>query len=161
MPIDTDSEAWENGAMVDPVEVSISDFLTNNSDSAFSLEEIDEHILQDSPEPVPNSLLPDGSDTGEPEAARRAYLLIALERLIWQSRVTFRQVQDASDDGEEEIYYTTSDRQTFWPIAELDKIGGSIKERIEQTEDEFDDELSDLEDRLSRLEYRVQQELRR
>lgn len=163
MPLDTGSEEWQKAGGNDPLEVQINDILTNNSDKAYSVSELDDLIVEDTPEVFPDRLTGDGSIEGA-KAARQGIIATILEKKYWHSELSFRFVTNGAD-AESGLYYTWNGTG-FSPVAELDEVknvkpdypGGILSSRFKQIEEDVDDDVSELENRISQLEYRIRQE---
>ena len=85
--------------------------------------------------------------------------------MYWRSEVTFRRV---SPEGKADAgLYFTSDGTGIAPVAEIDEVSdpdpdspfGTLSGRFREVEDEIDEEMSDLEERIDWLEFRVREEL--
>ncbi|NLV03832.1 hypothetical protein [Haloferax volcanii] len=163
MPIQTDSETWSNASSEDSIKVEINNLL--GGDKAYSIKEIDDHLVDEVPHLFPSSLT--GSDAIEgAEAARQSIITNILEEEYWRSGASFKYVS-GDGDAEEGLYYTLSG-VGFSPVAELDDIktdvdqkSGILRSRFKNTESKLGDEIAELEERLSNLEYRFHEEIGR
>ena len=145
MPIDTDSDKWQDGGTFDPLRVEINNFL--NDGEAYTLEEIDEYLSNNEKQVFPTQLLGDDESA---KSVRIAFVANQLERLRWLDHVDARRV-----DGE--IYYSTGEEFRY-PLPE---IRYEIPDQIEEVEKKLEDEKSELEERIGYLEHRFQQEIGR
>jgi hypothetical protein len=164
MPIDTDSEVWKSADTYDPITVEINSFLSNNKDQAFSIREIEEHLLGEHQHLFPNQLVGDDALEGA-KAARQSIIANILEYRYWRSEVTFQYISGDRDSAVG--LYFTWDGVGISPIAELDEVSdpnpdspfGTLSSRFRQIESDLDEEVSELEERLSHVEYRLREEL--
>jgi hypothetical protein len=161
MPIDVESDAWQNAVTEDPIEAKVAGLLSKNQDKAYSIAELDDYLCEECPHVFPADLT-ENEDVDAAEVARQAMIANILEDLYWHEEVTFRTV--TGDDAEPGLYYT-------WrgvginPIAELDEVSdpnpdspfGTLSSRFRQ----IDDDVDELERRLNQIERRVQDELGR
>lgn len=146
MPIDTTSEQWENGALLDRIGTEIGDkFLLNNPEKAYNVSEIVDWILENQPETIPRSLREKEDNDGV-----TALVAAALDRLDRRNFVDCKYV--SNNDGSGELYYTNSDHDTFYPNMD---IKHDILPRIEDLENDAEDIKESLDERLSKLEYEI------
>lgn len=164
MPVDTDSEEWKHAGRYDPITVEINSLLSNNEDQAFSIKEIEEHLLEDHQHLFPNQLVGDDALEGA-KAARQSIIANILEYRYWRSEVAFQYIS-GDRDSDAGLYFTW-DGPGLNPIAELDEVSdpnpdspfGTLSSRFQQIESDLDEEVSELEERLSHMEYRLREEL--
>lgn len=164
MPVDTDSQEWKSGGRDDPISVEISSLLSNNKEKAFSIQEIEEYLFDEYLHLFPNQLAGEGAIDGA-KAARQSIIANILERRYWQARVSFQYIA-GDGDADPGIYYT-DDGVGINPIAELDELSdpnpdspyGTLSSRFRQIEKDVDEEVSELEERISRMEYQIREEL--
>ncbi len=126
--------------------------------------EIEEHLLEDHPYLFPNQLV--GNDALEgAKAARQSIIANILEYRYWRSEVSFRHI---SGGGESDAgLYFTWDGVGINPVAELDEVSdpnpdspfGTLSSRFRQIESDLDKDVSELEERLSHVEYRLREGL--
>jgi len=146
MPIDADSETWGSGSLVDRLSTNIAHrFLMENPDTAYSVEEITEWVLEEHPELVPQTLR--DSDNNKEVMALVASVLDRLDRRRF---VTCKAV--VTEEGQTELYYKDADKDAHYPNVKLEH---EVPERFSDVEDD----VSDLEERLSNLEYQVRTEV--
>lgn len=163
MPVDTESEEWKNAGSDDPITVEITSLLSNNRDQAFSIKEIEEHLLEEHQHLFPNELVGDHAVDGA-KAGRQSIIANILEYRYWRSEVTFRYVS-GDDEGDAGLYFTW-DGPGINPIAELDEVSdpnpespfGTLSSRFRQIESDLNEEVSELEERLSYVEYQLREE---
>jgi len=164
MPIDVNSEKWKNGKTYDPIRVEIENLLFNNREQAFSITEIEEYILENHQQLFPHHLIGDDAVDGA-KAARQAILATVLDDEFWHSRVAFRHI---SDDSEAEVgLYFTWEGNGINPIAEVDEVKDpdpesplmTLETRFRHIEGDIEDEVAELHERISNLEYRLRDEL--
>jgi len=164
MPIDVNSEEWKNAGRYDPIWVEVNSFLSNNEHQAFSIEEIEEYLLEDHPHLFPASLIGDNTVDGA-KAARQSIVTNILKYRYWRSEVSFRNIPEEAD-AKTGLYFTW-DGVGINPIAEVDGVKDpnpdspfrTLSSRFRQIEQDVDEDVSDLEDRISHLESRVCEEL--
>lgn len=164
MPIGLDSDAWKNAERYDPLGVQIDSLLLNNKEQAFSIREIEEYLVEEYPHLFPGSLVGDDAIEGA-KAARQSIIANILEKIYWRAEVAFRYVPE-EDDVEAGLYFT-SDGPGINPIAEIDEVKnpdsdspfGKLSNRFREIEKDVDDDVSELEERINYLEYRLREEL--
>jgi hypothetical protein len=166
MPLNVESDRWENANRFDPIKVKIDDLLRNNDDKAFSIKEIEEHLLDNHERVFPDDLTGETSEAGA-KAARQSIVASILSRKYWKYEVEFRYY--AGDDETDPGLYFKADGVGVSPIVELEEAVGydsdsgslssSLANRFKEVEGEIDDEVSELEDRVEYLEFRIQEEL--
>ena len=164
MPVDLDSDAWKSAEGYDPLGVQIDSLLLNNKEQAFSIKEIDEYLVEEYPHLFPSELVGDNVIDGA-KAARQSIIANLLEEDYWRVKVTFRYVSGEGDV--EPGFYFTTDGPSINPIAEIDEVKnpdpdssfGKLSNRFRQIEEDVDDEVSELEERINYLEYRLREEL--
>ncbi|EMA31505.1 MULTISPECIES: hypothetical protein [Haloarcula] len=164
MPIDLDSDAWKDATTYDPLETEINSLFRDHQDQALSITEIESHLHENHAHLFPADLVGKDAVDGA-KAARQSIVATLLERMYWRSKVTFRRVspEDEADAG----LYFTSDGTGIFPIAEIDEVKdpdpdspfGTLSGRFREVEDEINEEVSDLEERVDWLEFRVREEL--
>jgi hypothetical protein len=164
MPIDLDSDVWKDASTYDPLKTEIHSLFGDHQEQALSIAEIESHLHENHAHLFPADLV--GEDTVDgAKAARQSIIATQLEQMFWRSEVTFRRV---SPEGEADAgLYFTSDGTGIAPIAEIDEVSdpdpdspfGTLSGRFREVEDEIDEEVSDLEERIDWLEFRVREEL--
>lgn len=164
MPIDTDSEEWKNADSLDPLLVEIRELLMGEENQAFSVAEIETHIVENHPHLFPAGMV--GGDAGEgTEAARQSIIANILLDRFWHSEFSFRHV--TGDNGAEPGLYFTYDGIGINPVVEIDdvrdpypdKSGGVLAGRFRDIERNVDEQISDLKGRINNLEHRIHHEL--
>lgn len=152
MPIDVDSEKWKEGRRLDPLEVHIADFLHNNQEQAFTLEEITDHIIEEEADAL---FILDGIDEEQTleEVDEGAYGLIKsrmamkLEELSWRNLVDWKVIgYDDTDIGV--IYFSHSDKESVYPLAKIQDVYPRKFSNIEE-------DIEDLADDVEELQYSV------
>ena len=143
MPVDIQSETWQNGNYFDNVHIHIEDFLRSNPNSAYSLDEIADYIIQNHDNTLPSKLLTQGS----PNEVIHTLIFSRLDELHWYGTVDSKVI-------EEEIYYT----YTGDGCDPLIEINIEIPERIDSVEKKFEREIKELEERVSYNEYKITEE---
>jgi hypothetical protein len=164
MPIDLNSDAWNDASTYDPLKTEIHSLFREHQEQAFSIAEIESHLHENYAHLFPADLVGKEAVDGA-SAARQSIIAILLERMYWRSEVTSRHV--APEDESEAGLYFTSDGIGIAPIAEIDDVsdpdsdsrGGKLSRRFREVEDEIDEEVSELEERIDWLEFRVREEL--
>ncbi|MDS0280356.1 hypothetical protein NDI85_21455 [Halomicroarcula sp. S1AR25-4] len=164
MPIDLDSDVWNDATTYDPVRTEINSLLWDHQEQALSIGEIESHLHENHAHLFPVDLVGENAVDGA-KAARQSIIATLLERMYWRSEITFRRVSP-EDEAETGLYFT-SDGTGIAPIAEIDEVrdpdsdsrGGKLSRRFREVEDEIDDEVSDLEERVDWLEFRIREEL--
>jgi hypothetical protein len=164
MPIDTDSEEWENAKTRDPLLVEIRSLLSGGENQAFSIDEIETHLSENYPHLFPPALV--GEDAGpEAKVARQSVVVNILLERYWHSEFSFRYV--TGDNGAEPGLYFTYDGLGINPVAEIDSVtdpypdssGGVLTGRFRDIERNVDEQISDLKGRINNLEHRIHHEL--
>lgn len=164
MPIDLDSDVWNDASTYDPLTTEIHSLFRDHQDQALSIREIESHLHENHAHLFPADLVGENV-TGGARAARQSIIALLLERMYWRSEVTFRRVSP-EDEAEAGIYFT-SDGTGIAPVAEIDEVEdpdpdspyGTLSGRFREIEHEIDEEVSDLEERIEWLEFRVREEL--
>lgn len=164
MPIETDSAAWEEAESHDPLEVEITQLLSNNADQAYSIAEIEAYLLDEYAHLFPDRLAGDDAVVGA-QAARQSIIMAILQRRYWNSVVRFKYVTE-SDTAEPGVYCRW-DGPGIQPIAEIDEVNDpdpdsprlTLESRFRSIEEELDEEIEELDDRVDWLEFRVREEL--
>jgi len=164
MPVDTDSEEWKSADTYDPITVEINSLLTDNRGQAFSIEEIEEHLVAEHQHLFPDQLVGDDAIDGA-KAGRQSIVANILEYRYWRSEVSFRYVPNKTDT--DAGLYFTWDGIGINPIAEVDEVEdpnpespfGTLRGRFRQIENDLDEKTSELEDRLAHIEYQLREEL--
>lgn len=164
MPIDVNSDQWKNAGTFDPIGVKITSLLSDNKEQAFSIREIEEYLLEEHQQVFPESLVGDDAIDGA-KVARQSIVTNILEDRYWRSQVTFRYISK-EDDAEAGLYFTW-EGIGINPIAEVDDVKdpdpdssfGTLSGRFRQIEQDVDEEVSELEERISFLEFRIREEL--
>ncbi|WP_280585072.1 hypothetical protein [Halorubrum sp. Boch-26] len=163
MPIDTNSDIWKESGSDDPLRVHITELLSNNSEEAFSIKEIDEYLIENYQHLYPTDLTGEDSITGA-TAARQSIVSNILLNRYWHAEVRFNYIS-----GEGQIdsgLYFTWEGGGIYPIAEIDDVTDvgsdsphmTLESRFRQVEADLNEEVSELEDRLDYLEYQVHRE---
>ncbi|WP_089818324.1 hypothetical protein [Halomicrobium zhouii] len=163
MPIDLNSDMWKNARSYDVIGTEITSLLTDHREQAFSVKEIEEHLYNEHQHLFPDDLVGDDPIDGA-KAARQSIVSNILEYRYWRSEVTFQYVSE--DDVNPGLYYTWKG-VGISPIAEIDDVTdpnpdspfGVLSSRFRQIEKDVDDDVSDLEERISHLEYRFREEI--
>lgn len=164
MPIDVNSDEWKNAGSYDPIEVEIDSLLSNNKEQAFSIKEIEEYLLENHQHLFPDGLVGEDAVEGA-KAARQSIIANILENKYWHLEVSFKYISEEADP--EAGLYFTWDGVGISPIAEVEEVNdpnpespfGTLSSRFRQIEDDLDKEVSELEDRIAGIEYRLRQEL--
>lgn len=159
-----DSDAWENAGRYDPIEVEIDSLLSDYKNQAFSINEIEEHLHGEHQHLFPDQIV-GGKVVDGAKAARQAIVATILEKKYWHSEVKFRYVSEA-ENAEPGLYFTWNG-PGINPIAEVDDVSDpdpespwmTLSGRFQQIEKDVEGEMSDLEDRVDWLEFRVHEEL--
>lgn len=164
MPINTDSEEWKNADVFDPIRTEIDNLLSQ--DTAYSVKEIEEYIVHNSEHVFPADLVGDEAVEGA-KAARQSIIASILSRMYWRYAVEFRHY--SGDDEIDSGLYFKSDGAGINPIVELEMAVGydseeaalssSLETRFDEVEDDIDEEVSELTDRIDFLEHRIREEL--
>jgi len=166
MPIDVDSERWDEAALIDPIKTKINQVLRKDKTRALSISEIDDRITENDPFVFPNDLVGEDAIPGA-AAARQSAIVSILSRMYWQYEVGIRYY---SGDAETEPgIYVKSDGTGINPVLELEgavgwdndsrSLSSSLSNKFDEVEDQVDEEVAELEDRVQYLESRVQEEL--
>lgn len=145
MALDVDSEAWESGNMIDPVEIEVDNLLQSNQDQAFTALEIMEFLKDEQPQVFPQKLL---SSSEHAEWACLSLVVSRIEKMAWYDHLEMRSI-----DGD--LYYSYSS-EGHYPIADIEY---EIPSRINEVESKIGDEVDGLEERINYLENQVQEEL--
>lgn len=162
MPIDIESKKWESADHFDPIKVKIEDLFLNNRDKAFSIKEIEEQILNNHERVFPDDLVGNDAIDGA-KAARQSIIASILSRKYWRYEVEFRYYP--GDDETEPGLYFKSDGVGVNPVVELEEAVGydsdtaSLSSSLANQFEEMDEDVSELEDRIDYLEFRLQEEL--
>lgn len=164
MPIDLNSEEWENANSDDSLRVKIEELLWRNQNKAYSVREIEEHLLENNLHLFPADLVGDNAVEGA-RAARQSIIANLLDNRYWHGEVSFQSISEGSDI--EPGLYFTSDGPGISPIAEIDEVKdadpdsdwGKLSKRFRQIEGDADEEISELKERISYLEFRVREDL--
>lgn len=149
MPIDTDSERWQNSDVFDWTAVHVREFLSEGE--AYSLDEIAHELLEEKPSVIPQSLR-------EEPSLFKAYLFRVLERQSLRNLIDDRVV--TTPEGDTDIYYTESNKSGVFPLAKIQDIYPQQFDSINKGLDETDEELAEIRDRIQTLEYQFRQEHR-
>jgi len=164
MPIDIESDAWSNAERYDPLRTAITELLSDNREQAFSIREIEEHLLDNHSDLFPDQLTGDKA-VGEAKAARQSIIATVLEDRFWHLQVSFRYVS-GGDDHDSGLYFTW-DGSGISPVAELDEVStpendnslSILSSRFKQIEEDIDEDMADLEERIDFIEFRIHEEL--
>lgn len=138
MPIDTNSEKWEDGRWIDTIRIEINNIFRADPEKAFTLDEITELLTKKKPHVFSDSLMGDDEVS---VASRRSLVASRLERLEWLDHVEIRTI-----DGE--LYYGGGEKYHHL----IHDVNVELPREIETLEDDLEDKLSDLEYRMSRIE---------
>mgnify|MGYP000067648270 CR=1 FL=1 len=152
MPINTESDTWTNGRRIDHLEIEIQNLLRRNSEKAYTATEIISILKEEEPQVFPDKLL---AENEQAEWSCIALVLSRLEKLVWVDHVDVRSVESSESDTGKELYYAYNEEGRY-PLAELEI---DIPEKLNDLEEEIEGETDELEDRLKRLEYRVNEKL--
>ncbi|WP_367996230.1 hypothetical protein [Haloferax volcanii] len=147
MPINTDSDEWKNGHRFDWTAVHIRSILSE--DEAMTLDEIADELLEQKPDIIPKTVREDGR-------ALKTYLYRVLERQSRRDLVEDRAVTES--DGTVEIYYANSGKPGVFPLAEIIDNFPRRFSKLEKELESTDDEVNELEGRLTQLEYQFREE---
>ncbi|RKD87675.1 hypothetical protein ATJ93_4577 [Halopiger aswanensis] len=150
MPINTDSDNWENGQRPDPLEVHIRKFLADNSEQAFFLDEIVDHVLENEANSL--FLLEEiGGEVGEKTRDLvKTRVAAKLEELNWRQCITWRIVEQ--DDGGRRTYFSYSDDETISPLSAVHDEFPANFNSIERNLEHLSDDIEDLEYRMYEVE---------
>ena len=164
MPIESESDDWTQAKSDDPLRAKIMDLLMKNKEFAYSVEEIEQHLLEEHHHLFPARLA--GTDAVEgAKAARQSIITRILEDRFWHAHIRLCYVteEQSADTG----LYATWEGIGFSPIAELDEVTdpdpdskrGLLEGRFKEIEENADEEISELEERISYIEYRLREDL--
>jgi len=166
MPIDVDSEQWDEAALFDPLKTKIHQLLRKDKSRALSISEIDDRITEKDPSVFPNDLVGEGALQGA-AAARQSAIISILSRMYWQYEVEMR--YHPGDAETEPGLYIKSDGKGINPVLELEgavgwdndsrSLSSSLSNKFDEVQDQVDEDVAELEDRVQYLESRVQEEL--
>jgi hypothetical protein len=141
MPIDVESNQWGKSKQIDILEVEIERFLQKNSETAYKLSEITEHLAAEKPEVFPEPLL---TESDSARLSRAVLVASRLEKLAWHERIEARSLDNR-------LYYTNREGGQF-PIAEIERNIPTRFIDIEQKIEEVDDQLRAIQRLLQDLE---------
>lgn len=142
--------------------MNINDLLQKNDNKAYSVEEIEEHLIDEYPELFPQKLVGEDAVTGA-QSARQSIIVSVLLRMVRLERVNFRTLPEEVEDHSE--LYLTYCEGGFFPVAQLDELKEvdldspylSLECRFRKIEDEMINNVSDIEERVAQLEHRFRQ----
>ncbi|WP_083909401.1 hypothetical protein [Natronococcus amylolyticus] len=134
MPIDVESNQWDKSKQIDILEVEIERYLQKNSETAYELSEITEHLAAEKPEVFPESLLTKGDSA---RLSRTVLVASRLEKLVWHERIEARSFDNR-------LYYTDREGGQF-PIAEVEQHIPNRFIDLEQKIEEVDDQLGAIQ----------------
>lgn len=146
MPIDTNAEKWEDSSHIDYMSVELGKMFRENEDTAYTLEEIDDYLIENEPQVLPDTLV---GDEDEVHSARLALISTELERLNWLNRIVIKELEG-------DLYYTYDDGDWRYPLA---TIYYDLPEDIEELDDELSEDIQEITNRLRRVEQKVSEEI--
>lgn len=150
MPLDTESDEWQNGARTDWMEVYIDQVLREEPEAALTVEEISDKLLEKKSELFPEILR---GESNEAVVGRATLISAVLQTMAWLNRVDWRTVDD-------DIYYSATDGH--YPVAsvvdEFPMRFSSIEDDVENVTNRLKEEVYNLNYRLDGLERQIEQQ---